>query len=203
MAGKICNTRNLTEATGEEQAWIIGALAPGPSVEPALRKCRRTYAFMVGRRFSFLVFPFSTFAVITDCLALGVIHLATLTVVRTLYTTRHVQQHFLFTSYNREHDARVRDSPQPLYVDNEHSNHKQFRTNSNETIFSSFVTQHHKQRIYQIFLWSPYGIGQTIIFPCCSLFFLLLLLLFSSPNVSRRRLDDCHTSTHGVALVRI
>jgi len=26
---------------------------------------------------------------------------------------------------------------------------------------------------------------------------------FSSPNLSDRRLDDCHTSTHGVALVRI
>jgi len=28
-------------------------------------------------------------------------------------------------------------------------------------------------------------------------------LLFNSPNISRRRLDVCHTSTHGVALVRI
>jgi len=27
--------------------------------------------------------------------------------------------------------------------------------------------------------------------------------LFSSPNLSRRRLDVYHTSTHGVALVRI
>jgi len=27
--------------------------------------------------------------------------------------------------------------------------------------------------------------------------------IFSSPNLSRRRLDVCHTSTHGVALVRI
>jgi len=26
---------------------------------------------------------------------------------------------------------------------------------------------------------------------------------FSSPNLSRRQLDVCHTSTHGVALVRI
>ena len=26
---------------------------------------------------------------------------------------------------------------------------------------------------------------------------------FSSPNLSRRRLDVCHTSTHGVALVQI
>ena len=37
------------------------------------------------------------------------------------------------------------------------------------------------------------------------LWFVLLLLLFfiSSPNLNRRRLDVCHTSTHGVALVRI
>ena len=52
-----------------------------------------------------------------------------------------------------------------------------------------------------VLLWSPYGIGQTIIFSCCNLFF--LLLFFSSPNLSRRRLDVCHTSTHGVALVWI
>jgi len=32
---------------------------------------------------------------------------------------------------------------------------------------------------------------------------LLLLLLFSSPNLSRRRLDVYHTSTYGVALVQI
>jgi len=30
----------------------------------------------------------------------------------------------------------------------------------------------------KILLWSPYGIGQTIVFSCCDLFFLLLLLLF-------------------------
>ena len=56
------------------------------------------------------------------------------------------------------------------------------------------------------YLWSPYGIGRPYIFSCCGLFFFLLLLLlsfFSSPNLSRRRLDVCHTSTHGVALVRI
>jgi len=33
--------------------------------------------------------------------------------------------------------------------------------------------------------------------------FVLLSSSFSSPNLSRRRLDVCHTSTHGVALVRI
>jgi len=49
------------------------------------------------------------------------------------------------------------------------------------------------------YLWSPYGIGHTIIFSSCRLFFLLC----SSPNLSRRRLDVCHTSSHGVALVQI
>jgi len=38
-----------------------------------------------------------------------------------------------------------------------------------------------------------------------ALWFLLLSssIFFSSPNLSRRRLDVYHTSTHGVALVRI
>ena len=34
-------------------------------------------------------------------------------------------------------------------------------------------------------------------------FVLLLSSFFSSANLSRRRLDVCHTCTHGVALVRI
>jgi len=47
-------------------------------------------------------------------------------------------------------------------------------------------------------LWPPYGIGRPLYFcPVVSSIF------FSSPNLSRRRLDACHTSTHGVALVRI
>jgi len=55
-----------------------------------------------------------------------------------------------------------------------------------------------------VLLWSPYGIGQTIIFSSCRLFFLsFFFFFFSSPNLSRRRLDVCHTSTHGVALARI
>ena len=44
-------------------------------------------------------------------------------------------------------------------------------------------------------LWPPYGLCLVV---SSSFFF-----LFSSPNLSRRRLDVCHTSTHGVALVRI
>ena len=38
-------------------------------------------------------------------------------------------------------------------------------------------------RLEEPILWSPYGIGQTIIFSSCRLFF---FLLFSWPNLSRR-----------------
>jgi len=59
-----------------------------------------------------------------------------------------------------------------------------------------------KKQLMQVFLWSPYVIGQTIY-----IFMLFLLssssFFISSPNLSRRRLDVCHTSTRGVALVRI
>jgi len=33
--------------------------------------------------------------------------------------------------------------------------------------------------------------------------FLFSFYLFSLPNLSRRKLDVCHTSAHGVALVQI
>ena len=49
-------------------------------------------------------------------------------------------------------------------------------------------------------LWSPYVIGRPHIFSSCSFF---PSSFFSSPNLSGRRLDVYHTSTHGVALVRI
>jgi len=50
----------------------------------------------------------------------------------------------------------------------------------------------------------PYGIGQAIIFLLCDFSFLSVCLsVFPSPNLSGRRLDVYHTSTHGVALVRI
>jgi len=51
------------------------------------------------------------------------------------------------------------------------------------------------------FLWSPYVTGQTICIFIVS--FVLLSFFLSSPNLTGRRLDVCHTSTHGVALVRI
>jgi len=56
------------------------------------------------------------------------------------------------------------------------------------------------------YLWPPYVIGQAVIgqaiifLPCG---FYLSIYLFSSPNLSGHRLDVYHTSTHGVALVRI
>jgi len=65
------------------------------------------------------------------------------------------------------------------------------------------VTLNDLERRNGRYLWSPYGIGQTIIFSCCGLFFFLSSFSISSPNLSRRRLDVCHTSTRGVALVRI
>jgi len=69
-------------------------------------------------------------------------------------------------------------------------------------------------------LWSPYVIGQTIyifilfmvalrsrcghyIFALWFLSIFLSFIFYSSPNLSRQRLDVYHTSTHGVALVRI
>ena len=77
-----------------------------------------------------------------------------------------------------------------------------FTTNSNAHVVG-LIYMHSKLATY---LWSPYGIGHAIIF--FALWFLHLssfffLSFFSSPNLSRRRLDVCHTSTHGVALVRI
>ena len=49
------------------------------------------------------------------------------------------------------------------------------------------------------FLWPPCVADADIIFCSCGYF----LPVFSSPNLSGRTLDVCHTSTHGVALVRI
>ena len=55
-------------------------------------------------------------------------------------------------------------------------------------------------------LWPPCVADADIILSSCGFFllsFFLLLLLLSSPNLSGRRLDAYHTSTHDVALVRI
>jgi len=52
-------------------------------------------------------------------------------------------------------------------------------------------------------LWSPYVIGQTIMFLPCDFYLLSFYLFYSSPNLSGHRLDVYHTSAHGVALARI
>jgi len=49
-------------------------------------------------------------------------------------------------------------------------------------------------------LWNRSG---HYIFAMWFLSFFLLSFFFSSPNLSGRRSDVYHTSTHGVALVRI
>ena len=94
------------------------------------------------------------------------------------------------------------------HADTENSNELHFRNNSNEIILFYFFFCESIACDYigfEVSLWSPYGIGRSYIFSCCGLFFFFFLLLsfFSSPNLSRRRLDVCHTSTHGVALAGI
>jgi len=59
----------------------------------------------------------------------------------------------------------------------------------------------HSSLSSSFFLWPPYGIRQAIIFLPCG--FSSSILFYSSPNLSGRRLDVYHTSTHDLALVRI
>ena len=57
----------------------------------------------------------------------------------------------------------------------------------------------------KLLLWPPYVIGGHYIFTLwfLSIFYLSIFFFYSSPNLSGHRLDVYHTSTHGVALVRI
>ena len=55
--------------------------------------------------------------------------------------------------------------------------------------------------IFGDFLWPPYEIGRPLYF--CPVVTIFLSIFFSSPNLSGRRLDVYHTSTHGVPLVWI
>jgi len=65
---------------------------------------------------------------------------------------------------------------------------------------TNFRKQLHLQLHTGLFMVALWNRADHYIF---ALWFLLLLSsFFSSPNLSRRRLDVCHTSTHGVALVR-
>jgi len=53
-----------------------------------------------------------------------------------------------------------------------------------------------------VLLWLPCVPDADIIFSSCG-FFYLSSFFISSPNLSGRRLDVYHSSTHGVALVQI
>ena len=57
--------------------------------------------------------------------------------------------------------------------------------------------------LMSMLLWPPCIADVVIIFLSCGFFFFLSSFFFSSPNLSCRWLDVYHTSTHGVALVRI
>ena len=58
---------------------------------------------------------------------------------------------------------------------------------------------------YQSFgsVWPPCVADADIIFLPCDFFLSSVFFFYSSPNLSGRSLDVYHTSTHGVALVRI
>jgi len=67
-----------------------------------------------------------------------------------------------------------------------------------------FLTPNKQRQSTDCYLWSPCVIRQTIIFLPCGFYLLSFFFLrFSSPNLRGRRLDVYHTSTRGVALVRI
>jgi len=88
------------------------------------------------------------------------------------------------------------------------------RTTIAEIIIGGWVVSFLRHSVYWSLLvmaalhgrWGHYIYGRPvyaadadIIFLSCGFF----LLFYSSPNLSGRRLDVYHTSTHGVALVRI
>ena len=56
---------------------------------------------------------------------------------------------------------------------------------------------------YFLFLLWPPCVADTCTLYFCPVVSIYLAFFFFSPNVSGRRLDVYHTSTHGVALVRI
>jgi len=69
---------------------------------------------------------------------------------------------------------------------------------------SSVIVRYAAGSVFAARLWPPYEIGQAIIF--FAMWFLSIFYLsffISLPNLSGRRSDVYHTSTHGVALVQI
>ena len=68
-------------------------------------------------------------------------------------------------------------------------------TSTATTEHYTYISRAYIERLLHC-LWPPYVIGQAIYIFILSFVLLPLHLLFSSPNLSRRRLDVYHTSTH-------
>jgi len=56
---------------------------------------------------------------------------------------------------------------------------------------------------FNVFMAALWNMTGHIFLPCDFYLLLLCIFFYSSPNLSGRRLDIYHTSTRGVALVRI
>ena len=70
----------------------------------------------------------------------------------------------------------------------------------------SFYTAETSPRLISLFMAALCNRGAIIFLPCdfyLLSIFLSIFFFYSSPNLSGHRLDVYHTSTHGVALVRI
>ena len=67
-------------------------------------------------------------------------------------------------------------------------------------MFIPYVCMYFYISTFVTFLWPPCVADAEVIFLPGGFFF---FFLFFSPNLSGHRLDVYHTSTHGVALVRI
>ena len=75
-------------------------------------------------------------------------------------------------------------------------------SNDNMSVNCDSITDRTASECSSLFMVALWNRETIYIF---MLWFVLLLssFFYSSPNLSRHRLDVCHTSTHGVALVRI
>jgi len=79
----------------------------------------------------------------------------------------------------------------------------------------NFAALNRRRHLYSAGRPSPWALGHILVMaalcnrgplyfcPVVSFYLLLSSFFFSSPNLTGRRLDVYHTSTHGVALVRI
>jgi len=69
-------------------------------------------------------------------------------------------------------------------------------------VYLELLSQRYRLKIIMAALWNRAG-HYIFMLWFLSIFYLLLSIFFSSPDLSGCTLDVYHTSTHGVALVRI